>query len=849
MSHLSAAGAESEGDRAERLFIRQLTERQLFDLAEQHCRQRMLRAPDTDRQAQWQLRLCRTHLEHAWFAAALDRRQLLNHALQQLTDFLKDNVPTPARQFELRLHQARVLGQSIRMRIYLSEAGNLFGRGNQTEHTGGLKPIFDRLDPSLITVANRGIAITEGLLAQLDQIRADLSPKLAREFLNDGRLVSAELHCLKFQLQLSSEKGAADADNTLRDAETLLNLILRGVGNQNTKTLARWLSAELALWTGDSEQFNLKVSNQELLSDDDHQLTLLRVRSLLHQREASAASTLLSTSPKATAKAGQHLAWLQLEALLGRLELASQLQDPAFLKEATVAFATAHSNLRPALRGVFVECVERTVERFHLVAEVGTKVADVVEQVEFTHASGDVAAALRLIEVAISRLSTTQYDRPRAGLLLRAGEMLIDERKWNEALIRLNSSAVLYESLGESSRHAAADLLKVFTMAQLSAQGNQQGPAVTSQQYLSAIETHLSKFADQPTASRAQLWLLRHVRATDPLRAAMIALSMMDDVGDVDRKLELLLDCGRLLAAAPTVNPDVGRVDALQLFRKRANTMMSRSGEIEEVDLAPLILRVLSFRVAVQAPGSLDWTAVNTELSSVMSQFSMSRLHEDMELFEQIAVLEAVTAARIASTQDRLDAALQQLLTLNGLSLVNSIKSLHDQFSNDQPAAGDVWLARATESLIRRLLAEQGPRLTAKTALFVLPVVITATQLTGDHKLHDEILQAITEQSFDNSILLNIADTLVLADGATERTEAINPGVRRFWLNINESNPPGSDSWLEASLQLAKISALEQKPDEAIRRLGVVQALYPGWGSAARKQRAVELTVRLESIQ
>jgi hypothetical protein len=843
----AALAFDAEGDRAERLFLRQLTERQLFDLAEQYCRQQMARAPETDLQARWQLRLSQTVREHAWFAAAVDRDALLNQSLDQLSDFLKNDTPTPARQFELRLQQARILGQSVRMRIYVSEAGHLFGRGQRHVLMSGKELASARLEPSLITVANRAIAITEALLEQLDQLRKDLSPDTLRRFRNDGRLVLAELHSLKWRSQVSSENSADDAESTLSDAEMLLNLVSRSVGNGNAKLTARWLSAELALWSGDDEQFNLKMGGQNPSSSQDRPFSLLQVRALLRQQEASDALQLLSTSRGATALARQHLSWLQLETLLGRHELASLLNDPTLLRDATAAFTAAHGQLRPVLRGVFNECAERTVQRFHLVREVGAEIANLVEQVEYVHAAGDVSAALRLIDLAISRLPKSEYDRPRAGLLLRAGELLIEERKWSEARSRLSDSATLYKQLGESNRHAASDLLKVFTLAQLSTENTQQAPTVSSQDYVAALESHLSTFADQPTARRAQQWLLQQLRATDPHRAAVLVLSMMDDAEHAGRELELLLDCGRLLAAVPPLQLHNGAPVAQERFRNRANRIAARADDFDAVDLAPLWLRLLSFTVAEQSPASIDWIDVDKRLQAVLSQLPLARLRQDAELFEQFVVVDAVTAARTAATEARLDRAVANLLSLTDESAMTSIMSLHTQFLNDQPVVGDVWLARTTESLIRQLLAEEEDPLSARTVLFVLPVVVAATKLTGQHQLQDEILKTVMERSFDNAILLRIADTLVRADGAKDPVAETSPGVRKFWLMIIESNVAGSDPWLEASLQLATISTRQQKRDEARRRLGVVEALYPNWGSVDRLRRAAELMRQLRN--
>ncbi|MDG2130268.1 MAG: hypothetical protein P8K08_19875 [Fuerstiella sp.] len=838
----SARARDAEAERSERLFLQQLTERQLFALAEQHCRQQIARSPTTDQQAEWQQRLCQTLQEHAWFTPAADREGLLNQSLTELTEFLNDNVASPVRQFGLRLQQARILGQSIRMSICLSEAGHLFGHdlGSATEQ----KSVQIAVAPILITVANRAIAITEALMEQLERMRSDLPPDNARELQGAARLVLAELYSLKGQLLSGAKQIAIDAEKTFDDAEGVLKLIRRSVATHETKLTASWLSAEIALRTGDNAQFNLKISSGTPSSGPDRPIALLQIRALLLQGECSDALQLLSKPGAVSALARQQLAWLKLESLLGRFELASELEDSALLMEASGAFKTAYGQLRPILQGVFAECVERTVQRFHLVTEVGAEIADVVEQIESVHADGDIAAALQLIDVALSRLSGQRRQRPRAALLLRAGELLIEKRKWTEARSRLDGSLMIYERLGESTRQAAADLLRVFVLAQLSVQTTSQIQTVTSEEYVAAIENHLVRFSDQSTARRARQWLLRQVRSQDPLRAARLVLSMTDDAKTATRQLELLQDCGRLLAASGTMGHDAESAEVLALFREHVDQLAAGSDTLDEIALASLQLWVLSAMVAEQPPMRVDWINVNTRLNAIHSQLPRSHLLQDKELFLQFSVLEALTAARTVSTRARMDTAAQNLLTLKGRNLSTCLRSLYSQLKGSRASVGDVWLAGTTESLVRHWLAEKKRPLTAKTVLFALPIVVCTNRLTGQQQLQNQILQDDSIQTLDNSVLISIAE-LLAEEGTKQSTASFSPGVRRFWLMIVESSSSGSDVWLEASYQLARTSAQQQKPGEARRRLGVVQALYPDWGSVDRLRRAQELGTQL----
>lgn len=53
-------------------------------------------------------------------------------------------------------------------------------------------------------------------------------------------------------------------------------------------------------------------------------------------------------------------------------------------------------------------------------------------------------------------------------------------------------------------------------------------------------------------------------------------------------------------------------------------------------------------------------------------------------------------------------------------------------------------------------------------------------------------------------------------------------------------NKQGTDIWLEASLQLATIASADRKA-ETLKQLDVIQTLYPDWGTAGRKERALAL--------
>ena len=62
--------------------------------------------------------------------------------------------------------------------------------------------------------------------------------------------------------------------------------------------------------------------------------------------------------------------------------------------------------------------------------------------------------------------------------------------------------------------------------------------------------------------------------------------------------------------------------------------------------------------------------------------------------------------------------------------------------------------------------------------------------------------------------------------------------ARTFWRQIVSAEKQGSDAWLEANLQLARIAIQNGDTRSARRQLGVVGTLYPSWGNEDRRKRA-----------
>ena len=117
----------------------------------------------------------------------------------------------------------------------------------------------------------------------------------------------------------------------------------------------------------------------------------------------------------------------------------------------------------------------------------------------------------------------------------------------------------------------------------------------------------------------------------------------------------------------------------------------------------------------------------------------------------------------------------------------------------------------------------------------LLRKVVLTGQITSDPTLAEPLINRLLSESLSESQVNAVAKALSV--------ESItgNDVLSQFWLKVESSNSQGSDLWLEAQYQLARISVVQQKSSNAKRRLGVVNTLYANWGSSERKRKADEL--------
>lgn len=823
--------------REDDLFIRNLTERGLHGLAEHHCREMRNRAPTADAKAEWQIRLAAVYEQHAWFADATSRQELLNQCVDELNEFLTKNPVSPESELRLRFQQVRTIRTSVRVAFVITEAGHLSAAGRNAFLSGTDRPI----DPTehFENVQN-GIELIEKSLQQLENIRSELPAGAVRNLREEARLLLAELYLLKSRFH--EKEGQQHIRESRDKASELLNLIMRSAGTPGTKYSARWFLAELFLLSDSGDEFEAQIRLLQSVRRTAEQPLpeFLMVRHVLKQQEAERARQLLQDADAGTALQRQQTEWLRLESLLVLRQLAEQLDDPQLIAETSQQFVSTSQQTQGLTSGVFGDAINLVIRRFELVEAVGVSVADLIEQVDLRRSQGKTEEALQLIEFTLQQLPPEGPDHSRAALLLHAGEVLIDLRRWEAAHQKLAEAAKLFGTSQRPSEQATADLLRIFAMAQLLASKN---AAISRQQYTDALEQHLSRFTDEPTVRTARQWLLRIIENDRPSDAVTLLQSMLSEEEDVRAKTQLLEHTGRLLTSCPETEQSRQQADA---FRNSVRVLAENNNALGP---AFAVVAFYALELELRSAHDTDWEQKRKQLDKLNADLALmdKPLPKAKNIRQRLALLNTVATARTRQNVSR-ESQRQAVLQLPPEQHATAVEFLYSHYADEKPVAGNQWLAQISDALLRQLV--QRPASPARLSRW-LRIASRNTALTGNADVRNQILANVSRLQLSPEELQNFAESLADSPSVSSGSRASSDKASitaqmNFWRQVLATSAQGTDSWLEASLRLAGFSAAIGETAAARRHIGVVETLYPNWGSEERQRRAKKLTATLK---
>lgn len=828
----------------ERDFLKQLLVKQFYDLAEQFCERQSKNCRTADDRAPWQLMLADSREQHAWILKEPGRTQLLTHAVQTITDFVRNEPPRAELDLLLRVRQIEILSTIARIDATVTEFGPKAGPS-----------------PLATQAVVEGLQQSQAMLEQIDQIRKEIESGVAKAARDRTRYVAAEL------LLYQARQKPDDAALRTRAADAAEQL-MRASGDDEMRFRARALLAESLLDNKDFKGFDLSVTSlTSAAASSAQEITAaeLKTRGLLRRDQPSEALQTTLDLEKQDLRS-QKLGMLRLASLLSLFELLTRLDSAELRQKTADEFRLLTQRLTPASKGVWLDCCDRISLRFSHVEKFGVEAATAIESVGDLLAVGDLAAARTAL---LAMRATFERSSPEiaATILMQAGDLAVRMSDWQAAETDLNAAVELFQTTNNREQSAASNLLRIYAM------GRRWDAAVTQAEpnhstleaaYRAALDQHLATFAESPTTSKAHEWRALLNRTTDPAAAAEELISLIDGTGDDEPML--LVQSGEILLEAifnPTSTASQAELDRQsamigqwqqhvdQILAASADTMISGASAAPARWIRPVLqIQTLVFSMRRRWMATDDWKKLAADATSRLNELAASNGTNDPKLHISGAIADAHAIVVLASCRqllgfDVMPESRDLLLSQSYRKRRQLANILMRQASEtNDPIPGDPQLGFLALDLLRD---DKSKTRSIDQQLEELPLILAASRIADNFQQVDEILKELTAMQLNDTQLRTTTAILQRRSAVKANAATSSDSEKTFWRSVLKRSKSGEDQWLEASLQLAIIAVREGKSTDAAKMLNVIDALHPEWGTPQRKARAAALKTELES--
>ncbi|MEJ7593858.1 MAG: hypothetical protein WKF77_20155 [Planctomycetaceae bacterium] len=849
-----AVGRADEIADGEREFVQQLQSRQFFDLAEQFCGRQSENCRTADERAAWQMLLADCRQQHAWELREPGRTQILTHAAESITQFVRKESPGAELDLLLRVRQIEILSSIAEIDATCSEFGPKIAP-----------------QPLATQAITEGLQLAEAMLLQIDLIRKDIESDVARTARDRTRFVVAQL--------LLGQARQNPADATVRSrAAMAAEQLMKSSGDDEMRFQARRLLAESLLDKIDITGFELLVTSLTSMAENEAQqiaVASLKIRGLLRRDQPSEALQFCLDLEKQALRS-EELSTLRLASLLHLFELLHQLDAPDLRQKTADEFRLLNRRVSSASRGVWRDCCERIALRFSHVEKFGPEAATAVESVADLIAAGDFTAARKsLLEMRASFERTNP--QIAATLSMQAGDLAIRMNDWPAAQKDLDSAVGLFRTAQNQEQEAASDLLRIYAMgrhwdADVSAPIESRNTLEVA--YRTALEQHVAKYSDAATTAKAREWRAMLIRETDPVAAAEELLALTSDAAnEKSRRLiqagEILIDVTFDSRTAATVI-DADRLTAtIKAWALRAEEVLaehatSATPASPEVWVRPVLeIQRLMFSLQRRWAASDDWqklaenaalqlNALTAPDSTDVSAPPANRFPGEQQIQITGAVADGHTISALAACRQLLGFdAMQEsrdVLLRQSREKRHQLAGflLHQASETNDPIPGDPQVGFLALDL---LSVETSAAMSVDRQLKQLPMILAASKVADNFQRFDAVIGELTATPLSD-VQLQTTVSILQRRNAMKTTGTASPdSAETFWQSVLKRSRAGDNQWLEASLQLATIAVQKKDFKDAAKVLNVIDALHPDWGTSERKMRAQALKLRLESAR
>ena len=849
------AGAQADGIAdGERELVQQLQAQQFFDLAEQFCLRQSENGRIPDERARWQMMLADCRVQHAWTLPEPGRTQILTHAVESITQFVRKERPIADLDLLLRVRQIEILST-----IAVIDA---------TCFEFGPKIAPQPLATQSIT---EGLQLADAMLLQIDQIRKDIESDVARAARDRTRYVVAEL------LLMQSRQNPTDTAMRKR-AATAAEQLMKSSGDEDVRFQARRLLAESLLDKKDFKGFDLLVTSLTSMTAEQTQqiaVAALKIRGLLRRDQPSEALQLCLDLEKQSLRS-EELNTLRLASLLNLFELLHQLDASDLRQKTADEFRMLNRRLRSGSKGVWQDCCERIALRFRHVEKLGPEAATAVESVADLIAGGDFTAAR---ESLLKMRSSFERTSPQiaANLSMQAGDLAIRLNDWSAAETDLDSAVGLFRTAQNQEQEAASDLLRIYAMGR-HWDGEVSAPIefrnTLELAYRTALERHIVNYSDSVTTAKAREWRAMLIRASDPVAAADELLALTKDAA-ADAPL-LLIQAGEILIESKfdshstatvmdadrlTASIDAWTLRADEILAEHVQTATPASLDIR--DRPVLEIQRLMFTLQRRWPASDNWPKLAADAAQQLDALAAFNAPDVAGAQATGLPGEQQTQIKAAIANGHAMMALAACRRLLGFDTMQASRDvllrqsqekrrqlagflLHQASETTDPIPGDPQVGFLALDL---LLEADAAKLPVDRQLEQLPLLLRASRVADNFQRFDAVVVELTAMSLTDAQLQTAASILERRTALKSTDTASSESTETFWQSVLRRSRSGDDQWLEASLQLATIAAQKKNFPDALKVLNVIDALHPDWGTSERKTRAAALKARLESAR
>lgn len=526
---MSARADVADGARE---FVQRLSDRGLFELAEQFCLRQFSSLNNPDERAEWELILSECQQQHAWHMDDDSRMGMIHQSAQRISEFLKSNTPAAEHDIRLRVRQLELIVAAGQMEAIvhsplsrMSPDASPAGKDRDSKNRRPIRSIPLGTQRILESIQQAEIS-SHALMKQIDEIRKEIDSDVGRMARERIRLALTELAFAKVRLSSPAERA-----ELIEQTEAMAEPLVKSVTDDRLRFRVRMLMAETRLANNDFAAFKLRFGNLASIAttpDEKASVAAIRIRALLQQDQPSDALQEFVNASQNDLALTQELQVLRLQSLLQLMELLSQLdpsQQKTDLEQKTAnEFRQLQDKTISLTSGVWRQRCVRLVEHFDRVLQVGPEAAYTLESAAALVESGDLKGARALLQTLLSGAGTKQ-PRNSAALLMQSGHLSIRLQDWTAAATDIKRAKEFYNSDQDRAGAAAADLLRIYVLGQ---QWNLDPAAgITEDTYKTAINEHLQAFADQPTVPQAREWRARLLTNSDPQQAAAEMLALV----------------------------------------------------------------------------------------------------------------------------------------------------------------------------------------------------------------------------------------------------------------------------------------------------------------------------------